>query len=363
VHGGFWCIPAISDDIPLVLTSTGTVAPLHIAAFALEGHALGVALPRGKFTDPKHSLQRQWEQYIKGECGPDDPVNLNLQVAVDEDRLRVLVSADPSLNIFRLKPVIERINAIDPKVGWFVYDAVKKASHEGYPIYQISDIADFAQMLWHQDCVTDAELAQQLRENEGTRDSMKTLRETYTFPWPSDMAKAVDGHEWMLMRYSFSRKAGRMVPTAKKPKSATLAQAEAFAKHSRAPADLRKVVTAAIELIDEINRKDSAMRTIPRVKPADLEDSSYLDDDSYINPYGAACMVVWDDPTLMVDALEHWESSEMQDGYATEVHLVLKADVTCEEQYGTVVKQLKDLIRHHACVSRLLKQFPQGYDQ
>ena len=344
--------------MPLVLTSSGTVAPLHIAAFALEGHAQGVDLPRGKFTDPRNSLLKQWEQYIKRECGSDDPVNLNVEVVVEEDRLRVLVSAAHQLNIFRLKPIIERINAIDQRVGWFVYDAVCKASHEGYPIYQIADCADFAQMLWHQEATTDEELAREICSNEGTRASMKKLRETYTFPWPSDLAAAVDGHEWMLNRYSYSPKLGRMTRVAKEPKIGTLKQAAAFAK-SNVAADLKKVVAAAIDLVKEVNRKDNTMSTIGRVSPDDV-DACNIYDDTHVNSYGASCIVVWDSSDVMVEALEHWETSEMENGESTEVHLVLKADVTCKEQYATVAQQLKDLIRHHTCVSRLLKQFPQG---
>ncbi len=328
-----------------------------MAGFALKGHALGVPLPAGKFTDPKNSLKKQWEQYIKAECGENDLINLHLQVSVEDSALAVYASACPRLNVFRLKPVIERIKAVDEKVAWFVYDAVRKASSHNYPVYQLSDFADFAQMVWHRESVTDEEMAEQLRQEEDTPDAtIEDLRKTYSFPWPSALAVAVDGHEWMLNRQHYSY--GRHVPASKPPAIATLKKAKEFAE-SGAPAQLRRVVAAAIALVTEVARKSSTMRTIARPGREDDEDEDYHE---HVNSCGASCGVVWDDPEVFLEALYHWETSEMESGETTEVHLVLTADLGCEEQYEKVVQQLKDLIRHHVCVSRLLQQFPRLND-
>lgn len=346
--GGSWCIPGISAGVPSVLKIGETLAPQHMAAFALKADAMGVPLPKGKFASPKHSIEKQWRNFIAATCGSSDPLKLSIDCEVTEASLTVTVSVESYIATIRLKPVIEQLNLAQPGLGWFVYDAV--AAITRYPIVRVRDIGDMAQMIWYNGTDTDKALADELRAMDFDPDepdsgdlSIDELKNRHAFAWPSDLAETVDGHAWMLGYYSRGHRRTKLT----RPTSAR--NVRRFLLRSEAPSELKSIVAHALALSTEMSRKDGALYDACRPSEGYEEDA---------HPIGGACLLVWDDPAAAFEVLEHYEQYELECGNATDVHHTFSADPANDVEIARLVQSIKEFVHRHAAVTRVLQHFP-----
>lgn len=358
MQGGSWCIPRLAAGIPGVLSTSGALAPRHMAAFALAAHAKGVALPAGKFQSPKETLTQQWQNYVAATCGSHvNLLSMSMAIECTEKEARVVFSAQSNLNTFRLKPVITKLNDAFPGLGWLVYDAVAHASDDDFPIYNPMAISGFASHLWFYDCWDDEEMLEEIQamdEPEETKKTVAEMRKVYDHPWPSDLVASVDGHGWMLGAYTHNGK--RQLVGYKKPKRASLKDARAFTdgKYSK---DLQAVVADALALLAAVRKKASAMKGCPFRPRAGDFGQTYMDDDDPLVSIGATCFVVWDSANFSWEAASHFEEYEMNGGECTEAFYVLKADPTNRFELEKLVTSTQEIVKRYALVSRLLHHF------
>jgi len=340
-------------------------SPAILASFALRGHAMGVPLPSGRFTDPGKTVASQWQAYIAGQCGQHNDLALDLEVCTDETGLRVVVSTSSNLNVFRLKPVIEQLNAVSKGMGWFVVDAIYAIEKHGYPLYLPSTMGDYACYLWHQGCTTDKEFARELRHQQDNpkRWSLEKLKEHHDQPWPSDLDAAVEGHTWLLKRYYHDGvRESQRAPGWRKP--AIPSRAEVLALLGKRDVDplARAVLKAADDLLVEVECEAHPLADVGGLSSEELQaEFGWHGDEENVDILGATGIVVWDDPDTLLEALEHWEEYQMQGGDATTTVMVIRAKAGSDQQMATTVNQLKALVRRHALASRLLSFFKKEY--
>jgi PRTRC genetic system protein F len=330
--------------------------PIPLASFALQGNALGVPLPAGRFDDPLKTLTQQWSDYIKACCG-HSILSLGIRIRSGDNEICADIYAEPGIATFRLKPMIEQLNAAKAGMGWFVHDAVKAIGDQRIPIYLPSTMLDLGDYLWFQDCSTDAEFASRIREEEGGKKrTLAQLKEEYSHPWPSDLDAAVDGHTWMLGRHYWPEHQAKRPKGWRKPRVPSKAEAKAFAARADVPEELRRVVADAIGLLEDAKKKSHPLADIGHLNEDELAEL-YGHYDEYIGRIGAMCFVAWDDPEILHEAVSHFEELEMQSSESCEVHFVIRAPHGDEAATDKAVKQLKAVVQRFALASKLLSHF------
>lgn len=357
-EGGSWCIPGISADIPLTLDSGDVSASQSGATFALQAHALGVRLPEGEFTTLHNTLQRQLDDYVRKHCSAADPTRLNLQLQLEDNEIAFVVSATHNVRTLALKPVIESLNDFADGLGWFVYFAISVAGGSRYPIYQPSDYGCLTEMLWFDPSLTDSEYAEFIRseyrlsEEEAamTDDEVIASHGNYR---PSDLKDAFDGQLWMANVYRSPNEAAND-PSLTRPKALSRASVRRLLKQDM-PQDQRELIEAALHLQKIVQRKKDVFDGA--LVPSDLDED---EPDFAGNPYGGACILVWDDADFVHDLIQHYEEMEMNSGEGTEVHLVFKANADCDQQVKKLVKSFKDFVSWHAALAKVLNHFPES---
>lgn len=348
--GGAWCLPALNGEIPMVLEPGVSLIPQNTAAFSLEAHASGVRLPAGKFTDTQSTLLKQLKDYVAMTCGKEDPLELGVHVTVDGNEINLYISAVSGIPVFRLRSVIEELNAFHDGLGWYVYDTIAAASADGYRMYLPKDIGNFAEYLWFGDESDDESYAERIREENGLDSSttLQELRDDYSPVWPSDLVDAFNGNKWMLWGSKFSAKKKRMVPVPR-PKAICAKTARTLLS-SGIPKALEKVVEQTLSLNAELMKRTA------------LHSKCSLDEEDgfHGSKIGAACIVVWDETTMPLEVLQHYEEMEMNGGEATDLHLKFTANTLDPEQMTLLIQSFKDFVTRHAAISRVLQHFTQG---
>lgn len=319
------------------------------AAFSLEAHASGVALPTGKFTDLKSTLKKQLDGYIKKVCEAGDPMALGVTIELTDEQLNLFVCSSNFIKTLALRPVIEDLNNLKEGLGWFVYDTLDKAlGQDRFPAYKPSFMGCLAEMMWFDPSMTDAEYAQALRDDygseaEGGSDAEVIAEFGFGNGGPSRLLSEYGGHAWMLGAHGRS-----------KPKPLSLRTAKRMLK-SAMPERLRELLAATLDLQKESQREDSNMR-LAEAYEGDSVAMGY----GPPNPIGSSCILVWDSPELTHELLQHFEESEMNGGEETDVHMVFKADASDAIQVRQLVKSFQDFVARYAAISKVLQFFPKA---
>ena len=329
----------------MVLKTTESCLQKNAAELSLEAHANGVVLPKGKFTDLKKTLAKQLQAYVLDQCGPDDPLALDLYLSLGDDDLKLVVGATPQIETFMLGPVIESLNAMHEGLGWFVYKTISAGDADGYPIYTPSLIGSLVDMMWFDVGLTDAEQAQGIRDDYGLSedvDDEQVFEEHAGGYKPSDVLSSFGGHGWMLANYP-REGPGFTQPEALSSKAAQQVIA-AMPKTT-----LLEVVQAAIDLEAEL-QMDTNLRT-----HRSAEEDEW---GSAVNAYGASCILVWNDHHIAHEVIQHYEENEMNSGESSEYHMTFTADPTDPDSIRALVRSFQDFVRRHAALKKVLQHFP-----
>jgi PRTRC genetic system protein F len=350
INGGAWCLPGIHPDIPVVIDTGDLAADAIIARLALEAHAAGVCIPEGEFTTPEDTLKKQWTNYVNSAVGEHSSLYMHMQVHAATDNITVGFEPPGNIEIFRMKPLVEELNAACRGLGWWVVDVAFSACQDRYQIYTPVVVADYLEMNVPGNSFADSDVVANFNEWEGTDLTQAQIQESNEFFWPSDLIKSVGDHAWMLKRTLYDPKTGRFNPIGKKPYVASLSKARAFAKNSTDPR-LKQAVADFILLHEELARKDSLMR---EVEPSS---NFYASEDYDPECIGAAAGLVWDSPELSLEIIEHHEQDLQNSGEYTETHFVFSASPNDPSSICRLVNSIKDFALRHGAISKAYSHF------
>ena len=347
-QGGSWVIPSINRRVPLVLKST---AQEKVAAeFSLEANANGICLPEGKFTNLPTTILEQFTKAASEGMAKDDPLSMQVDIAISDDKVEISLLATHSIETIKLGPMLTRLNEASDGLGWFVYQCIEGAAADGFPIYSPSHLMCLMEMLWFEPGLTDAEFAKFLRdqfqEDEVTK---KMTDEQFISEYgpghtPSDAQKAFGGLAWILRSFS---------PDAVQPTQPHIPNEKAVVRFLKTmpEGDLKEVVKATLAMKKEVERKSSNLKT-QRIAADEDDDYGYVP-----NPYGASCILLWDESDLLHELIQGYEESEMNGGEATEVHMVFRGDPTDQASIVALIQSFKDVVARYKAVGNVLKHF------
>lgn len=353
IQGGAWCLPSLHPDIPTVLRAAETgLAEKAFAGFALQAHADGVRLPGGRFTTISHAINKQWRALINSSLKDhNSPLNMSMQLHGTDEKITVSIGVPGTLEILRMKALVEALNAAADGLGWWVAELANSAARDYYPIYTLEKTADnFCSN--EGTSLTDADLVETINDREGRDedDQMndQELAEAYCGMWPSDLIDAVDGHSWLFHQQRWDKKTGQHQLIGEKPFIASDADANEFLKRSGGEPHLKAAVQAFAELSIELGRTDSKLKNGSRGEAYE---------DEYVEAIGASCALVWDDSTLLMQCVSHWEVDLQNCGEYTDEHITFSADSMSDEDIGTLIQSIKDFVERHRAISKAFSFF------
>ena len=350
-RGQGFCLPGISHEIPIALNDNHKQQRL-LARLASIAEKNGLYLPMGKCESITDLLARQWSGYVARQH-PNAVKNqwqARPSISLTDDHLTVEIGAEGGIEIYRLKPVIEALEAEKSGLGWFVFSAIRVSDSYGLPVYLPDQIG--YQLGCHygydSDEFTDENYCKHLMAEEGqtspdiiTPEMISEMKEQYDH-WPSDLLEDVDGHEHLLgVGYGKG---------AKHPLVLTDKQAKTWiASHKDHP--LATVVNLAIEF------KASVAKPNAKAFLWDCQDD-YGEESERI---GALAIVAWDSPDLLMEMIQHHEEMAYQCGYCHEalgrISIDLKTGIT-DEQLVQLVKHTQEYLKRMDLLTELLSQFP-----
>ena len=204
---GFFYFPAIDTAIPDKLCQDVKRGQM-LARFATVAADAGVPLPEGTFLSIEEVAAAQWQQWFQRSFPADAfrglvgaPV-----LRVTDEVLQVVIGAKSNLDVYRLKPVIEKMESTAPGLGWFVHSVINLASCHAHEIYDMSRASYMMDAYyWDMDEFSDEAYARLVMQHEGQDppngpippETLAQLRTEYRY-WPSDVLKDVDGHAHLL---------------------------------------------------------------------------------------------------------------------------------------------------------------------
>jgi len=345
VSPGSFLIPALDPDIP-VLISQGRRRQQVLARLAKATAAKGVPLPQGTFNNIEDVVREQWSQMLNS-CLPADATAFTPArpaVVVTDDHLQVVIGSSPTLSLYRLKPVVESLETASPGLGWFVHSVLELATYHGHEIYDMRMVAYLIDM-HHSEMneFTDQAYARAVLAHEGqtypegdlSDEVMAELRDQYSF-WPSDLLEGVDGHAHLLW---WSAKGKPKVL----PEAAVRKWLATHKRHKGA-----SVVGTALELYKAF-KKDKQRSFIWNGGEDETE------------TVGALGFVAWDDPRVLLEAVQHHEEMVLNGGQGEEAFARYRMPIdeeVSDAQLRRFVSDSVDYFNRWGLLVRLLSHFP-----
>lgn len=350
---GCFTLPQLDPAIPTRLGFNASRART-LSLFARAAQAEGVPLPEGAFRTIEEVVQAQWGQYVEHVFAPN---TFNLlpgspEIRVTDGHLEVIVNADSRLNLFVLKPLVESLEVSMRGIGWFVNDVVAKAGSYGHQIYDMSCVSYFIETFhWQMDQFTDEEYARCMLQDQGqdvpdgpiASEVMDQLREEYNF-WPSQILAEVDGYAHLL-----HVSAPDAVP---KPRSPGIGAIERWVERNRQHEYATAVADAlALDRALRLARRDFVWN-----KPEDHD---------HVDLIGALGFIAWDSPSMLFEAVQHFEQSAYNGGEAVEAFArsrVALNERTTDRDLRALACGTVQYLNRWVLLEKLLSNFPLGSD-
>lgn len=345
-HGTF-VLPQISSEVPLVIGGE-SIAHQTLAKFSLAAEKFGMDLPGGDIPKLESIVQMQLQGWLEKQIGANARACLSgrPQITASSSGIEFLMGAVSNLELLKLKPVVEALEAKVPGLGWYVVRVIERSNGRGISIY--SPMA----MSYHchsnlNGSESDEDFVKDMRamegEDEPSPEELPELIEQAKSDYgylPSTVLGSVDGHAHLLGWSAPDKKPG--------PKRLKTKQAAYLLKSADLPDGMKQCVSDAIAL-DRLYSKD---------KGAYIWDNS--EDEEQI---GAACFIAWNDPELMFELAGHYEEDSYNSGTAMECLCRLKvATGATPAEFETMARLMRAYFDQWNALGNLLVHFhdPKG---
>lgn len=353
-QGGAWALPCFSPEIPSIIRAVDLAGTQRgVAAFGLCAHDNEVKLPGGEFTDLGLAITEQWRRHIKKSIASFKVhIPLDLSLVADETKLTATISATSTLEPFALRPVVEKLNEISDRLGWWAAEVAMSAGGDGIPLYTLADVADYAcsSVGWCGE-FTDEAFLDSIRENEGDEKlTREYIDENSHYTWPSELIEEAGGHAWLFRSYTMGDD-GPPQLAHKPPRIPTTRVVRTWLRKRRdLPADVRAIVHDFIALDEECRRTDTALKQSKRCVD---EDDPLAEPGELI---GAIGFITWDKiHDKAWEVLSDWGEQVMNSGEATYDTAKFYVPIDDAEAHVGLVTYLKDLVTRVGAIARAFR--------
>lgn len=343
-HGTF-VLPRVSAEVPLVIGGE-SIAHQSLAKFSLAAEKVGMALPGGPFTKLETIVKDQLQGWLEKQIGPKARETLRGQPSLlaDADGIEFFMKALSDLELLRLKPIIDALEAKVAGLGWYVVDVIEKSHGRGIGLYSPASMSHHS-YYYFSGAESDEEFVKEMRAQEGEDDPspeemdelIEQARNDFGY-LPSSMLDSVDGHAHLL---------GWASPDGKsKRKHLKTKQVASLLKKTDLQEPLRQCVLDAMALD----------RIYSTCKGAYCWDHS--NDEVEMDPIGAACFIAWNSADMLFELVQHYEEDSYNSGTAIECLCRLKvAAGATPEEFEKFARLLRTYFHQWNALGNLLSHF------
>ena len=340
-HGTF-VLPQVSSEVPLIIGGE-FIAHQSLAMFSLAAEKVGMALPGGPVTKLEAIVKDQLQGWLDMQIGTKARETLRGQPALlaDSDGIEFFMKASSDLELLRLKPIIDALEANVAGLGWYVVDVIEKSHGRGIGLYSPASMSHHSDY-YFSGAVSDEEFVKEMRAQEGEDDPspeemdvlIEQARNNFGY-LPSSMLDSVDGHAHLL---GWSSPDG--IPKRKLLKSK---QVTSLLKKTDLPEPLRQCVLDAV-----------ALDRIYRTSKGEYSWDHSNDED----PIGAACFIAWNSADMLFELVQHYEKDAFNSGTAIECLCRLKvAAGATPEEFEKFARLLRTYFHQWNALGNLLWHF------
>ncbi|MFC6281188.1 PRTRC system protein F [Polaromonas aquatica] len=300
-HGTF-VLPQFSSEVPLVIGGE-SIAHQSLARFSLAAEKFGMELPGGEIPQLDAIVQKQLQGWLDTQIGANARSCLRGQplIIANSSEVEFFMRAVSNLELLKMKPVIEALEAEVPGLGWYVVNVIERSNGRGIGIYSPASMSYHSHHYFN-GAESDEDFVREMRAMEGDDDPspeelpdlIEQAKTDYGY-LPSKVLESVDGHAHLLGWASPNGIHG--------PKHLKTKQVEYLLKTTVLPDGLKQCVNDAIAL-ERLYRKNKGEYSW---------DNS--DDEDQI---GAACFIAWNDAEMLFELTGHYEEDCYNSGTAIE---------------------------------------------
>lgn len=198
---GLWSIPEIDSNVPLSLVPDSVDLQI-LAQFSQQLDAQGVKLACDKFTTLPAAIAQQilnTPQLRKLAPKTRLPLRTCLTVETEGEERYIYIRglADSNLDVYLLKEPVERLNAVQEGIGWYLAEACAQSHSANLRLYEPCFIGAGAEMTYLCGASTDEEFAAMNCYQEATDQDLKDFLNEQHITFTS-LAAAFGGHPHLL---------------------------------------------------------------------------------------------------------------------------------------------------------------------
>lgn len=343
-HGTF-VLPQVSSEVPLVIGGD-FIAHQSLAKLSLAAEKVGMELPGGPFTKLETIVKDQLQAWLDKQIGAKARKTLRGQPSLlaDADGIEFFMKALSDLELLKLKPTVDALEATVEGLGWYVVDVIEKSHGRGIGLYSPASMSHHS-YYYFSGAESDEEFVKEMRAQEGeddpTPEEMAELIEQAKNDYgylPSSMLDSVDGHAHLL---GWSSPDGK--PKRKQLKTKNVVS---LLKHTDLQEPLRQCVLDAVALD----------RIYSTCKGEFIWDHSK--DEVEMDPIGAACFIAWDSSDMLFELVQHYEEDTYNSGTAIECLCRLKVSAgATPEEFEKFVRLMRTYFYQWNALGNLLSHF------
>lgn len=342
-HGTF-VLPEIASDVPVILGSKH-LPEMLLAKFSLAAERAGMQYPGGKYTNLEDVVAKQLQGWIEQNVSKDalELMAGSPSITASDSGLSFFMNAESSLRTFRLKPVVESLEAVKPGLGWFVSDVIASSSGKGMNVYGPSLIGCRAEGFFYGE-TSDEGLARAIASENGeqepeTDEEVKTVLQDNAENWPfypSHVLEDVEGHAHLL---GWDAKDGK-----KRSQYLTVKSVQRALKKLDMAPNLRACVEQAVQLKLAYDRDK------------DHDYAWCYDDDA--EPIGGVFFLAWDSPDILYEMVEHEETELLNGGTGTDclMRLHISSDAV-EGDFDQLARKIRVYFEMWSALGKLMRHF------
>lgn len=342
-----WALPAFSPAVPLEVSKRDSAASA-LARFMLLAHKKGIQLPTSNFTTTIGALAGQFAGYAKTLLKKSSAqLPLNIDICVEDGKIKLGAYAQGYLDTYCLKPVVERLNAARPGLGWFVTETIAQGHRVGLSTYDPSRVISCAELLWS-GAETDEAMASellQIEESDLTADDIEAAADEH-FIMPSKLLADFGGHKNLI---GWSQSPAERQAT----KALSATRVRASLRELCLQAEDCELLNAALKFHDLTRNMKADMRAAP-----EGWFQHQAEQEQYEEEIGALAFIVWDDPGLTHEIVSDYEQYGMNGEGCTTQMVGLLVDLDEPANWGTFIDAYKLYTQRYAAYSQFIGNLP-----
>lgn len=341
--GGAWALPSFSEDVPIQI-GQGPLEAKYLARLSLTLHQKGFKLPLdASFTTFSEIIKNQLmsgarARFQRSTGNDEQRLPFNVYVVHEADEIRVIGIPEQALDIYQLSPVFNKLEAVQQGLGWYLANLLGNSITRGLSLYEPTRLGYLASYQWFNGHESNEDLFKEYADEESEFD-IEVLREECNV-LPSDLFDDYGGYAELLYPK------GRGKSTSPRIK---YGQVRALLRQSGIDEETQQIIEAMLRLQHVLRRR-------PWEKS-----HSWHSYENGENQIGGLAVVVWEQPQLSLELIEHTEVDSYNSGDAEEELFRLSVSASDPKAFDTIANAINTYADRLSALNHLLGFLPKVY--